>query len=149
MGSGPFFNTSLIAEDSQFCHLKGCIQMAKFRIPVWLVRAIWVAGIIGFLAISVVPIGRNPFPGIEAGDKIAHLGVFFILALFPVVTGVASKRAVIVVLSIVAVGSELLQSLLPYRSWEVIDITADLLGLFAGLAAGYALTRMRDTTVRR
>lgn len=123
--------------------------MATFKIPVWLLRAIWVAGIIGFLAISVIPTGRNPFSGIEAGDKIAHLGVFFILALFPAATGAVSKKAATVVLVIVAVTSESLQSMLPYRSWEVLDIAADLLGLFAGLAAGYALTRLRDTNVNR
>lgn len=111
------------------------------RIPVWFLRVVWTMGIIAFLVISVVPLGRTPLSSIESGDKIAHFGVFFILALFPTATGTVSGRTVIFVLFLVALGSELLQTLVPYRSWEMLDIAADLLGLFVSLAVGGAVSR--------
>lgn len=109
----------------------------------WL-RAAWVTGIIAFLAVSVMPIGITPLSGIEMGDKIAHFGVFFILAIFPVATGAVRTFTVFLVLLLLAVGSESLQALVPFRSWEVADIVADLLGTIAGLVMGLGLARMRN-----
>ncbi len=106
----------------------------------WL-RAAWVAGIIAFLAVSVMPIGRTPLSGVEMGDKIAHFGVFFILAIFPVSTGAVRTVTVFVALLLLAVGSESLQALIPFRSWEVADIVVDFLGMLAGLALGKMLSR--------
>ena len=112
-----------------------------FRIPLNWLRAAWVAGIIGFLWISVTPLGRTPLSDIGGGDKIAHLGVFFTLALFPVATRSVSIKTVVVVLTLVAVGSELLQTFVSYRSAEIMDIAVDLIGMCAGLALGVTLQK--------
>ena len=112
-----------------------------FRIPLNWRRVAWVASIIGFLWISVTPLGRIPLSGIGCGDKIAHFGVFFILALFPVATRSISIKTVVVVLSLVALSSEMLQALVPYRSAEIMDIAADLLGMCAGLTLGTTLRK--------
>jgi VanZ family protein len=114
--------------------------MASAATLKWL-RAAWVAGIIAFLAVSVMPIGRTPLSGVEMGDKIAHFGVFFILAIFPVSTGAVRTITVFFVLLLLAVGSESLQALVPFRSWEVSDIVADLVGILAGLVIGKMLSR--------
>ena len=110
-----------------------------FRIPVWFLRVLWTTGIIVFLLISVIPLGRTPLSDVESGDKIAHFGVFFILALFPVITRAVSKRMVFLLLLLVALGSETLQIFVPYRSAEATDIAADILGLFAGLGSCFVL----------
>jgi VanZ family protein len=113
--------------------------------PYWH-RAAWFASIIGFLWISVTPLGRTPLSGIGYGDKIAHFGVFFILALFPVATRSVSLKTVAVILSLVALSSELLQTLVPYRSAEIMDIAADLPGMFAGLTLGTTLQKNPGST---
>lgn len=119
------------------------------RIPAWWSRILWAAGMAAFLAVSVLPIGETPLSGMEDGDKIAHFGVFFILAFFPVATACVSKRTVVILLLAVAVVSETLQSMIPYRSWEILDIAADLLGLAVGLAAGSTVVRIFSPSEHR
>lgn len=114
----------------------------RLIISSWLLRTLWIAGIISFLVISAIPIGETPLSDIKAGDKLAHYGVFFLLAFFPAGTGAVSKRIAVVVLFFVAIGSELMQVFLVYRSGEILDIAADLLGLFTGLALGSMSSRI-------
>lgn len=111
------------------------------RTPAWFLETIWTTGIIAFLVVSVIPLGRTPLFCVESGDKIAHAGAFPILALFPAATGAVSMGTAIFVLFLVAVGSELMQTLVVYRSGEMLDIAADLSGMFAGLAIGGVISR--------
>ncbi|MDO9508692.1 MAG: VanZ family protein [Thermovirgaceae bacterium] len=115
--------------------------MTLRNIPIWFLRTVWVAGIIAFLLISIMPIGRTPLSAIDMGDKIAHFGVFFILSLFPTATEAASRKTVFLVLLLVALGSEVIQVFVPYRSGEVMDFIADMLGFFAGSGVGFVLRR--------
>jgi VanZ family protein len=108
----------------------------------WL-RSAWIAGMVAFLIISIVPLGRSPLPGVEMADKIAHFGVFLILALLPAATGVVRIRTVLVVLILLALVSEGLQAMVPFRSCEAADIAADLLGMLFGLALGAFLSSLR------
>ncbi|HQO84054.1 MAG TPA: VanZ family protein [Synergistales bacterium] len=112
--------------------------MSSERTARWL-RCAWIAGIAAFLAVSVMPLSRSPLPGVEMGDKIAHFGVFFVLALFPVVTGAVRVRTVFFVLLLLAITSESLQALVPFRSFEGADLVADILGLLSGFAIGAVL----------
>ncbi len=108
----------------------------------WL-RSAWIAGMVAFLIISIVPLGRSPLLGVEMADKIAHFGVFLILALLPAATGVVRIRTALVVLILLALASEGLQAMVPFRSCEVADIAADLLGMLSGLALGAFLSGLR------
>ena len=116
--------------------------MSSERTARWL-RFAWIAGIAAFLAVSVMPLSRSPLPGVEMGDKIAHFGDFFVLALFPVVTGAVRVRTVFLVLLVLAITSESLQALVPFRSCEVADLAADVMGLLLGLVIGVVLARKK------
>jgi VanZ family protein len=110
-------------------------------IPLRVSRIIWSSGIAAFLLISVIPLGQTPLQDVSGGDKIAHFAVFLLLALFPMLTGAARVRTVTVVLLLLAFGSEALQCLTDYRSGEMLDIFADLLGLAIGVLLGIGLTK--------
>jgi len=99
-------------------------------------RVIWYSGIAAFLIVSVAPLGKTPVSEINMGDKIAHFAVFFFLAMFPAATGAVSDRTALIFLLLLAPGSELIQSFIPYRTGEFLDIAADLAGMISGLGAG-------------
>jgi len=109
--------------------------MPTERTARWL-RFAWVAGIAAFLVISIIPLSRSPLPEVAMADKAAHFGVFLILALFPTAAGAVRTRTVVVVLVLLALASEGLQAMIPFRSCEAADIAADLLGMLSGLALG-------------
>ncbi|HPD97037.1 MAG TPA: VanZ family protein [Synergistales bacterium] len=109
-------------------------------IPIRVSRIIWTSGIAAFLLISVIPLGRTPLQDVSGGDKIAHFAVFFLLAIFPILTGAARTRTVTIILLLLAFGSEALQCLTSYRSGEIGDIAADISGLAVGILSGIALT---------
>lgn len=117
-------------------------------IPLRVSRIIWTSGIAAFLLISVIPLGRTPLQDVSGGDKIAHFAVFFLLAIFPILTGAARTRTVTIILLLLAFGSEALQCLTSYRSGEIGDIAADLLGLFAGIAAGITIRHRKNREVQ-
>jgi len=109
----------------------------------WL-RFAWVAGIAAFLVISIMPLSRSPLPEVAMADKAAHFGVFIILALFPTAGEALRTRTVVVVLVLLALASEGLQAMVPFRSCEAADIAADLLGMLSGIALGAFLSGFRQ-----
>ncbi|MEU6855551.1 VanZ family protein [Rothia kristinae] len=86
------------------------------------------------------PDGLLDLPGM---DKLAHLGMFALPALFLRAAGVR-WRLLAVVFAAHAVLSEVIQgTLLPHRSADPLDALADVVGLSLGLLAGTAILRRR------
>ncbi len=117
--------------------------MPTERTARWL-RFAWVAGIVAFLVISIMPLGRSPLPEAAMVDKVAHFGVFLVLALFPTAGGAVRTRTVVMVLVLLALASEGLQAMVPFRSCDAADVAADLLGMLSGLALGTFLSGLRQ-----
>jgi VanZ family protein len=85
-------------------------------------------------------------PGLPGFDKVVHVGVFLLPALFGVLAGVPLGwlGALLVAHAVV---SEILQDrFLPGRAGDVWDVVADLVGVAIGLALGAAI---RSTLRRR
>ncbi len=78
-------------------------------------------------------------------DKILHYGAYTLLAGIPVF-GFAQARGVLWALAVVPVGVvlEFLQNVVPGRSFELGDITANTLGVITGIAAGWAARKIRS-----
>jgi VanZ family protein len=72
---------------------------------------------------------------LDVSDKILHFGAYFILAFIPVFGLRSVYGWVCVLLSALAgVALEVLQSLVPGRSFDSVDLAANLVGLVAGAA---------------
>ncbi|KAI8047799.1 hypothetical protein BDF21DRAFT_433992 [Thamnidium elegans] len=73
----------------------------------------------------------------QVNDKLLHFGIFFVLACFLYfLWNLNVKRNLILATSmllILAIGSEFIQGLLPYRSFDVQDIIANLTGGITGI----------------
>lgn len=86
------------------------------------------------------PDGLLDLPGM---DKLAHLGMFALPALFLRAAGVR-WRLLAAVFAAHAVLSEVIQgTLLPHRSADPLDALADVAGLSLGLLVGTAILRRR------
>ncbi|WP_312858129.1 VanZ family protein [Pseudonocardia pini] len=81
----------------------------------------------------------------EGVDKLVHLAVFALLG----ATGRWARippLPLVVGLTVYAVGSEVLQGVLPIdRDFEILDVVADCLGVSLGVLLHAALTRPRPT----
>jgi len=79
-------------------------------------------------------------------DRLLHCGAYTLLAGIPVL-GFAQARGVLWALALMPVGVvlEFLQNVVPGRSFELGDITANTLGVLAGIAAGWAGRKIRFT----
>jgi len=85
-----------------------------------------------------------------AGDHYLHFAVFFILATFGghVLIPPISLRIILVIGFFGAFGSEALQGLFPWKTFDWFDIIANLIGLFAGLGLSHLLQRRRTKSSR-
>lgn len=105
---------------------------------------------------SLPEVGKDTFLGIPI-DKIMHFMMFFP---FPVLSGmvfldrdrrIVSNIATILILAAagagVAYGTEILQAHTGYRSYEIADFYADLIGISAGAIA--AMTYIIHTGTRK
>jgi VanZ family protein len=98
------------------------------------------------LVVSLFVLGARPIAvGLipSPWDKLAHAALFAALgALLMVASAGRWRRGVVAVLIVVALADELAQTALPGRMVSVTDLTADVVGAVAGVAAmTLALTR--------
>ena len=107
----------------------------------WFWLAAGIATLAVILAVALAPL-QTALP-IEQGDKVAHFFAFAWLAVW--FLGIFEPRlslAVAVALTLYGILIELLQSLTPYRSADVYDVVADVIGIGAGwLLASAGLRR--------
>ena len=105
-------------------------------------RALWLA--IGWgLVAAIVWLSVTPGPpdlGIEHGDKLGHLAaygaaMFWFCQLYP---RLATRAAYAAGLIAMGVALEFVQRALGYRSFEVLDMVADAIGVALGFAAALA-----------
>jgi VanZ family protein len=105
----------------------------------WFGAGVATLALILVLALAPLP---TAIPVVE-GDKITHFAAFAYLAVW--FLGIFQPRlglAVAVALALYGILIELLQSLTPYRSADVYDVLADVIGIGAGwLLASAGLRR--------
>ncbi|KAF7732530.1 hypothetical protein EC973_003277 [Apophysomyces ossiformis] len=81
--------------------------------------------------------------GDRVDDKVLHFGCFFLLgSCLYFLWNLSYKRNLLlasVILFTAAVGSEYVQGLLPYRTFDIHDIMANLMGGSCGLACAFVL----------
>ncbi len=105
----------------------------------FIVLAVWTLFVILLLLIPLQ--GEVPGPRIPYFDKIAHFGMFFVTGFisayaFGFLSKLASRMASGLVFGIVlSLGTELGQSLISYRTAELLDLAADIAGVVFGLFA--------------
>ena len=93
------------------------------------------------LVLLLAPVAqRFPSNYYTSFDKVLHLGLFFGLALLGYLN-VPSIMAVTAFAVVVAGGTELLQGVTAYRSSELWDFVADLVGTGIGLVIAVGLRR--------
>ncbi|MEC9485943.1 MAG: VanZ family protein [Prosthecochloris sp.] len=70
-------------------------------------------------------------PGFQGGDKLLHVGAFFVLALLADVSFPAARfrYAVIACLVSFGVAIEVQQYMLPWRCFSLLDLAADVAGI--------------------
>ena len=80
-------------------------------------------------------------PGYHHMDKVAHFSAYFSLAILPTFLSNNTKHIILVIgaLTLLGIGLEGLQSLLPHRSSSLYDLLANLLGVSFGSAIGLGM----------
>lgn len=99
-------------------------------------RLAWYRGLLAFALVAVVLASAAPIPAladVDHIDKVEHLAAFFVLA-FLLDRSAPGPRInywqwQLPVLVGYGAGIELMQKLLPYRTFDLLDLLADVLGL--------------------
>jgi len=110
---------------------------------------LWIALLALVVTGELIPGTSPPLRWVSAtgiSDKMLHCGAYTLLAAIPVLA-FAQARSVLWALALMPVGVvlEFLQNVVPGRSFELGDITANTLGVLAGIAAGWAGRKIRFT----
>lgn len=108
------------------------------------VRALWIGAIVLVLVTALIPVPRvDALPSYS--DKLVHLLSYLVLGLLAVLsqqrlrTGLLAAAAMIVLGLIV----ELVQGRLPWRSFEWMDLVANIAGVGGGGLIAWLLTRRK------
>lgn len=127
-------------------------RRSRLAVAICLVTALYWLTIFGLTHAPVVPV---PHFAPRAIDKIAHLGVFAVLAFLLCAAGTSlgysSRRVIAAVILIVAaygVFDEFTQQFVPNRFSDVRDWMADMLGAGIGITA-FAIARELFLSVQR
>lgn len=82
-------------------------------------------------------------------DKVAHFSAYFSLAILPTFLSNNTKHIIIVIcaLTLLGLGLEGLQSMLPNRSSSLYDLLANLLGLSFGSAIGLGIRQWTNRII--
>jgi len=108
-----------------------------------LLRVCWCGAILAVVICSLLPADSLPMVAISrvpVNDKAEHFGAYFVLAILPAIherwrfVTVAALGAIVL-----GVGLEFGQNYSPGRSFEILDMLADSLGVCSGLAVGFRL----------
>ncbi len=104
-------------------------------------RAAFGAYLAWLLVLLLAPVAQSlPSSYYASFDKVLHLGLFLVLALLGYLN-VPSIMAVTAFAVVVAGGTEILQGFTAYRSRELWDFVADLVGTGVGLIVAVGLKR--------
>ena len=102
----------------------------------WVIAGLLLVGTIIWLSVTPNP----PDPGFDQGDKLEHMLaygtlMFWFSELYP-----AARIRVLLAIGFIAmgVGLEFVQRALAYRTYDVLDMLANTIGVFAGWAAARA-----------
>ncbi|PKL35146.1 MAG: VanZ family protein [Spirochaetae bacterium HGW-Spirochaetae-1] len=91
-----------------------------FRIIFWLANT-------GILVAALIP---SPVPGTESiNDKILHGVAFFVLSLLGSIAYKNSPVSLVLYLAVYGFLIELIQYFLPYRTFALSDLLADIIGI--------------------
>ena len=91
----------------------------------------------GVVVISLIPVPELPDLGIDWLDKLLHLAAYAFLMTWFVQLHPPARYALLAAgVASMGVGLELLQALTQYRSLELLDMTANALGVVAGWGLG-------------
>lgn len=108
------------------------------RLRSWILLLVWIA--LTVVALSV-PIHRPPRIVQRGLDKAIHTGLFTVMG---VLGQAATPWATLFLTAPIAFGVEWLQKKLPTgRTWEEVDLVANLLGLALGVVCFELSTRLR------
>ena len=106
-------------------------------------RAVFAAGAVALLLLSLLPLEIEEKGGFAHGDKVAHAMAFACLAYAAVRGWPGRTRAIVLALLGYGVAIELLQTLTPLRSASLPDVAADMVGVALGLVLARGLARVR------
>jgi VanZ family protein len=109
------------------------------------VRALWIAAMLLVLVTALMPVPiLRELP--SHTDKLVHLLCYFVLGLLAVLSqrGPGARIAAAAAMAAFGIVVELLQGLLPWRSFEWMDIVANVCGVaLGGVTAAIAQRRSR------
>ena len=136
------------------CNNKYLIQFTLFRIIFWI-------GYIAILITTLIPIKGFSFNKINLGpesfhlrlDHLLHFSIYFMICIYYLaglkkgllLFTVDSLKKFVLLILILATGTELLQLWVPDRAFNVFDILANI----AGMVAGVAVIRLVQSTELR
>ena len=102
--------------------------MKKRRGLAWVLYAVWIALTVTAL---VVPTDRMPRLFWAGLDKVSHTAMFTVLGAL----GQAAAPWLTLLVSLpLAVGLELVQKKLPYRTYDTVELVANVVGVACGVA---------------
>lgn len=108
-------------------------------------RKVWTFLWLTACAIAMLTPGNSlpEVPGFSFQDKLIHFFLFFVLAYLVVGLGMQEKKETwrskrlwmnfLLLALIPSIGLETAQYLIPYRTFDLIDLTINVLGIFSGL----------------
>jgi VanZ family protein len=101
------------------------------------VRALWIAAMLLVLVTALMPVPTlRELP--SHTDKLVHLLCYFVLGLLAVLSqrGPGTRAAAAAAMAAFGIVVELLQGQLPWRSFEWMDIVANVIGVAIGGVIG-------------
>jgi VanZ family protein len=101
------------------------------------VRALWITAMLLVLVTALIPVPTlRELP--SHTDKLVHLLCYFVLGLLAVLSqrGSGARLAAATAMAAFGIVVELLQGLLPWRSFEWMDIVANVAGVAIGSVTG-------------
>lgn len=118
----------------------------------WVV-ALWIAAILVVAVGELLPGGSAPLDWVDAlgvSDKIEHFTAYFGLAAIPVL-GFDNRRGLVAALSMIILGVllDIAQKFIPGRTFDLADIAANTVGVFAGLAAARTILLISRRSIGR
>ncbi len=111
--------------------------MRRGRRTAWVILAVWM--VITIAALSL-PLGRERLLPGGGFDKVIHTGLFTVMG---VLAQAAAPWYSLLIVTPVAVGTELLQKKLPYRTYDSVELWANVIGLLVGVGCFEAADRLR------
>ena len=111
--------------------------MRKGRKTAWVILTVWTVLTVAALS---VPLGRESTLLRHGVDKVVHTGMFTVMGVLA--QSAAPWYSLLLALP-VAAGTELLQKKLPYRTYDRVELLANVVGVLVGVVCREAAVRLR------